>query len=665
MAGSTTPGCLHQFSRYHASGWQIKPRCSLWSLLLGPMLGLFAAERAQARPAAGLVAPGWQQDALHLASGDASLKLRPALRRDGIWLASDEDCRPSGDVWSCPLGDLGEFTVTRRPPLQVSFRAQRSMTINSIGLRGELHLPGAHAWLSHGFQSWSQTGVLALQAPVSDAAVHKALAATGEAEVYRHGHELSWWYSAVGGEHASLVAGVVAAERLKSWLQFSREHDAEPISVTLASGAGESLHLAAGETLYGEPWSLQLGDDLPRLMQQYALSLPSRADAHPHAPLWGWNSWYVHWQEVTPGDVIASADFLASTLEQRPLAWLDPPVVVLDDGWQRAWGDWQVNAKFVDGLATVADTLHARGLKFGLWLAPLLVDPKAKLAREHPDWLVKDASYQQFPTGPRYRILDITHPAVETHLRQVMHELMRAGVDVFKIDFLFAGSFEGRRHQNITGMQAYHRALGLLREAVLDRTLLAVGAPPVATLEYVDAWRVGGDIAFKPVLFGYPPASFAFVANQARSIAGRYPFCLRTLCDPDPILLRRRSDTETEAAAWVGSLTGGAMFFSDALPRLPEQRWQTGFDKARLAQGLSGVPALPVDFWPKSPPHRLVSMKDKFYRAEHQVPTTWRMNEDETLLINFSPRTKEVLGHVLPRHTAKRQQHGMHGTGDR
>lgn len=70
-----------------------------------------------------------------------------------------------------------------------------------------------------------------------------------------------------------------------------------------------------------------------------------------------------------------------------------PLRVVLDDGWQKAWGDWQVNSKFPMGLTAMAQDAKAQGAEMGLWLAPLLVDADLALVKDHPDWLVAGASY--------------------------------------------------------------------------------------------------------------------------------------------------------------------------------------------------------------------------------------------------------------------------------
>lgn len=73
---------------------------------------------------------------------------------------------------------------------------------------------------------------------------------------------------------------------------------------------------------------------------------------------------------------------------------------VLDDGYQQAEGDWDVNShKFSGGekqMKELVNTIHSYGLKAKLWYAPLAADPCSKLLKDDPDVLLynKDWSYR-------------------------------------------------------------------------------------------------------------------------------------------------------------------------------------------------------------------------------------------------------------------------------
>jgi len=67
---------------------------------------------------------------------------------------------------------------------------------------------------------------------------------------------------------------------------------------------------------------------------------------------------------------------------------------VLDDGWfgrrdndLTSLGDWTIDRrKWPDGLGPLIDHVHARGMTFGLWFEPEMVNPDSDLYRAHPDW---------------------------------------------------------------------------------------------------------------------------------------------------------------------------------------------------------------------------------------------------------------------------------------
>ncbi|MDQ0799834.1 alpha-galactosidase [Arthrobacter sp. SLBN-112] len=69
---------------------------------------------------------------------------------------------------------------------------------------------------------------------------------------------------------------------------------------------------------------------------------------------------------------------------------------VLDDGWFRGrrddhagLGDWYVDETvWPDGLTPLIDAVTSRGMEFGLWVEPEMVNLDSDAARAHPDWIV-------------------------------------------------------------------------------------------------------------------------------------------------------------------------------------------------------------------------------------------------------------------------------------
>ena len=92
----------------------------------------------------------------------------------------------------------------------------------------------------------------------------------------------------------------------------------------------------------------------------------------------------------------AYMDFDAEKLLRiaRSAKELGVELFVIDDGWFgnrdddfRGLGDWFVNEKKLPGgLKVLLDSIHALGLKTGLWLEPEMVSEDSDLYRSHPDW---------------------------------------------------------------------------------------------------------------------------------------------------------------------------------------------------------------------------------------------------------------------------------------
>jgi alpha-galactosidase len=71
-------------------------------------------------------------------------------------------------------------------------------------------------------------------------------------------------------------------------------------------------------------------------------------------------------------------------------------IFVVDDGWfgQRSsdkigLGDWTVNReKFPNGLESLITYVNEKGMDFGIWIEPEMVNPNSDLYRTHPDWVL-------------------------------------------------------------------------------------------------------------------------------------------------------------------------------------------------------------------------------------------------------------------------------------
>lgn len=90
-------------------------------------------------------------------------------------------------------------------------------------------------------------------------------------------------------------------------------------------------------------------------------------------------------------------DGLAAQIDRAADAGAE--LFLLDDGWfgtdhprdddTTGLGDWVVDRrKLPDGLGPLVERTLARGMRFGLWVEPEMVNPASRLYAEHPDWVI-------------------------------------------------------------------------------------------------------------------------------------------------------------------------------------------------------------------------------------------------------------------------------------
>ena len=113
---------------------------------------------------------------------------------------------------------------------------------------------------------------------------------------------------------------------------------------------------------------------------------------------------------------------------------------VLDDGWfgnafprnsdNAGLGDWQLNvSKLPEGIDHVASYAHSKGLKFGIWIEPEMVNPASELASAHPDWIVQSPGRENYQIRNQW-ILDLANPAVQDFVYGVFDGVMQLSPNI-------------------------------------------------------------------------------------------------------------------------------------------------------------------------------------------------------------------------------------------
>ncbi len=113
---------------------------------------------------------------------------------------------------------------------------------------------------------------------------------------------------------------------------------------------------------------------------------------------------------------------------------------VLDDGWFRGrrddragLGDWYVDESlWPDGLTPLINAVTSRGMEFGLWVEPEMVNLDSDIVRAHPpEWIV-GPSAQSYKDGGRLpiewrqqHVIDLVNPAAWQYIYDRIDALLR------------------------------------------------------------------------------------------------------------------------------------------------------------------------------------------------------------------------------------------------
>lgn len=107
---------------------------------------------------------------------------------------------------------------------------------------------------------------------------------------------------------------------------------------------------------------------------------------------------------------------------------------LLDDGWfgnafprnddKAGLGDWQEDKKKLpSGLGYLVKEAEKKGIKFGIWLEPEMVNPKSELYQKHPDWILKLPNREE-NYGRNQLVLDLVNPQVQDFIFSVVDDMM-------------------------------------------------------------------------------------------------------------------------------------------------------------------------------------------------------------------------------------------------
>ena len=470
--------------------------------------------------------------------GGESLAIRGrAAAGGGVWIEAE-----FAD-WEAGPGAQGSISVNVYPDrVLATIRGVRFFAVPEAQV-----LPGAGPLVAlvNGYQSWSPCSIetVAARPDTPEAVSHADLGLT------REGRGLAVAFDAGEPGEARVKLAGGGLEAVSDWL---------PARPVRPEGDGSTMRLAY----------LPDADGLAALGA--LATSPSAVDRERFvdvaAPA-GWCSWYELFGAVTEADVLANLEVCAAQFDRRFFRYIQ-----LDDGYQRAAGDWETNTKFPHGHRWLTDRIHAQRLLAGLWVAPFAVAERSGLPVAHAGWLLRGADGAPLVLdtrddwGGRIYALDGAHPEVRQWLYDLARRVVRDwGYDYLKIDFLHWATAGAAHYGGLTHAEAYRGGLSALRDGLgTEAFLLGCGAPLQHAAGIVDGMRIGADVE----------PSWSGIQGPARAAALR-SFYHRAawLNDPDCLVVRPPL-TLDEARVWASivAVSGGATVFSDHLPKLPAER---------------------------------------------------------------------------------------------
>ena len=221
-------------------------------------------------------------------------------------------------------------------------------------------------------------------------------------------------------------------------------------SLSLEKGEFEDVRLLAGINPFNFSWQLEPDESFttPEALHVYADKglrsmshiwhefirdkISPQQFRHKPRPTY-LNTWEAAYFNVDETKVLHLADMAKD---------IGVEMLVLDDGWfegrqddTSSLGDWTADKKrFPSGIPALAAKVKAKGLKFGIWVEPEMVNPRSELFKKHPDWALQTPG-RQASLGRNQLTLDLSRTDVTDFLFGQIDDVLACGdIDYVKWD---------------------------------------------------------------------------------------------------------------------------------------------------------------------------------------------------------------------------------------
>lgn len=137
-------------------------------------------------------------------------------------------------------------------------------------------------------------------------------------------------------------------------------------------------------------------------------------------------------------------DIKENEMEQMmsDIASMGGELFVMDDGWfgvkyprnnaTAGLGDWVVDTrKLPGGISNLVEKAHEKGIKFGIWIEPEMVNVKSEIFEKHPDWVINAPERElALGRGDAQLILDLGNPKVQDHVFGIFDRIMSENPEI-------------------------------------------------------------------------------------------------------------------------------------------------------------------------------------------------------------------------------------------
>lgn len=326
----------------------------------------------------------------------------------------------------------------------------------------------------------------------------------------------------------------------------------------------------------------------------------------------GYESWYNHYTAIDESIILRDLEALdtnGNLINRYYIRRGKPTVFQVDDGWERAVGDWEPDpVKFPRGMSRIASRIEEKGLVPGIWLAPFLATKKSAARREITEWLLRDRRGRPVTAGwnpgwdGAFHCLDLSLPEVSDYLADLFERVVEEwGYRYLKLDFLYAAFLPGVFARGGAAYEHYGRVLKRITSKTRDSrgrpvAWLGCGAPLESSYRHFPLMRIGADTkedwdwgAARHFMHEGRPSAFVNLSHTiGRAILDGTVF----ISDPDVVFCRdsrmRLSEREKELVALVDrTLASQVMFSDDASAFGPEAAFTERI--VALFDGLEGL----------------------------------------------------------------------------